>query len=342
MIPDIGTQSPVEGKDACPWDQFARVLTRLAADPSDWELRKNEALCIAALAHVAPDGAAPAHGYFEDRHGNRINALVAERALAGMAVLLEERNDPELLAKQAELMAKLDDSAALQARPRWLEKLELQLKAWMIAKATVGLINDAPTILHSTRSGDVTKDVSQWFSELAPSLKAAGFSLASPFENVANTEKMGQHRGQLWVHADPRVAVIAEAVPGVRLVIVISRLSNGTILVTGNNLGGFFHTAGPVLDGFAVFPGTPVAEMVRLHRALLARRLAGLPGVSALPILNLAHLAAAENHMRTQRTAFRRSVGLTDAEVRGMPVKHRAYFAKKVKAKVARRLAAGA
>ncbi|HEU4850809.1 MAG TPA: hypothetical protein VFT37_01490 [Telluria sp.] len=326
----------------CPWDQFARVLTDLAANPSDWELRKKEALCIAALAHVAPDGTAIAPGYFEDRHGNRINALVMERALGEIATLLNERSDPELLAKQADLTAKLEDGADEQARPRWLEKLNLQLKAWMVAKATLEQINDAPTILHSTRSGDVTRDVSDWFTELAPSLKAAGFSLASPFENVANTERMGQHRGQLWVHSDPRVALIAEAVPGVRLVLVISRLSNGTILVTGNNLGGFFHTAGPVLDGFAVFPGTPVAEMVRLHSALLARRLAGLAGVSALPILNLAHLAAAENHMRTQRTAFRRRVGLTDAEVRGMPVKHHAYFAKKLKAKVARRLAAGA
>lgn len=232
------------------------------------------------------------------------------------------------------------EAAAQKQGPDAKMKAELDRVAADMAGHVVGLLAEPPVLLRAQDPAGDAKGVAPWFAELAPGLKAAGLPAPVGFENPNYTGRFGSHQGRLWAHPDGRLALVAEAVPGNRLVRVISRLSDGSILVTGASLGSDLFSAGPRVESVTLMKDTPVPDMVALHAALLARRLAAAPGLSALPVRTLAELAQAENEMLALKQEFRRRVGVADVEIRGMPVRHPAYFAKVLRAEVAMRLAA--
>lgn len=245
----------------------------------------------------------------------------------------ELRSDADIWRRQAR---------AMQDGPDPEMKAELDQVAPVVAGQIIGMLSEPPVALRTQRADDIDGGLAPWFDELAPGLHAAGLSLATGFENPNYTGRFGSHQGQLWTHPQGRLAVVAECVPGIQLVRVLSQLSDGSVQVTSGALGTSTFSAGPGVGLVWMLPDTPVSDMVMLHGAVLARRLAATPGLSPRPIATVAQLAQAENDMLALKAAFRRSVGVTDAEIRGMHVQYHDYFARVLKAEVAALLAAGA
>ncbi|HEU4850810.1 MAG TPA: hypothetical protein VFT37_01495, partial [Telluria sp.] len=219
-------------------------------------------------------------------------------------------------------------------------KAELDRVAGEIAAQTVGLLSEPPVVLRTQDLDDIAGGASPWFDQRVPQSEVAGLAAPVGFEHAEAARKFGSHQGRLWAHPDGRLALIAETASTIRLVRVMSRFSDGTVLLTAGSLGTGLYGAGPKVDMVWVMPDTPVADMITLHSALLARRLAAQPGLLALPIRNVGELALAENILLALKHIFRRGVGITDTEIRGMPVQHPAYFSRVLKAEVAARLAA--
>ncbi|WP_028103720.1 hypothetical protein [Pseudoduganella violaceinigra] len=206
---------------------------------------------------------------------------------------------------------------------------ELSGMAEKIADQVVGLLSFDPVELVPQDAAKLPGGVNPWFAEIAPALLECGLQLQTGFDNPWNTRMLkAQCQGQLWSDAAGSVALTAETVKTLQLVRIFSELEDGTLLLTAANRGKSMFSSGPRVDVLSLDPDIPLADMLRLHQARLARTLAAHQGSRAQPLNTLERMATVETHLRKFGVAFRLEQGITEVEVLGMHVfHHKAFFA---------------
>ncbi len=228
----------------------------------------------------------------------------------------------------------------LVAAPTEEEKATLREKAASVAARTVGLVRFTPVVLSPMTRHDFTSELPVWFNEVEATLRAEKLEFAGWYQNLQNVEILKKEApGQLWLSSGKDFLVSAEATDKVRLKRCMSELSDGTVMITADARGSGFYSSGPKVDSFNVFKSTPIAEMVAVHRARLAVKLARHPELTIVPIDGLTRAQEIEGKMKRHANEFRIKYGITDAEIRGMNVKHNAFFAAELKREVAERVA---
>lgn len=215
------------------------------------------------------------------------------------------------------------------AGPDAAQLAELSGMAEKVAAQVVGLLSFDPVELVPQDAAQLPGGASPWFAEIAPALHECGLQLQTGFDNPWNTRMLkAQCQGQLWSDADGSVALTAETAKTIQLVRIFSELEDGTLLLTAANRGKTMFSSGPRVDVLSLDPEIPLADMLRLHQARLARKLAARQEIRALPLNTLQRMAAAETHLREFAVAFRLQKGITEVEVLGMHVfHHKAFFA---------------
>ncbi|MGW8391790.1 hypothetical protein [Pseudoduganella sp. HUAS MS19] len=227
------------------------------------------------------------------------------------------------------------EQALTEAGPTAADLAELASQAERVADSVVRLISFDPVELVPRAA-----DGLEWFEELAPELAGNGLTLHCGFENPAISAMLGgAMHGQFWSDTHGDVAVVAETVNALRLVRVASLLEDGTIVLTAPVRGKSMFSSGPSVQGLQMEADAPVAEILRLHRARLARLQAKHPGMRTLPLDTLARLADYETRQRQSAVAFRLEHGITEPEVLGMHVRHHEAFLGLLRDAVDRRLA---
>jgi hypothetical protein len=217
----------------------------------------------------------------------------------------------------------------------------LQATAASIAKKTVGLISFDPVVIRPIALAALEGGLAPWFDELQAPLTEAGLSAPTQFDNPANNKALGmQCQGQMWANADGSSVLVAETVKSLRLKRLVTELSDHSYLMTVDARTTSFWSSGPLVDSLSVDKDTPIGEMVHLHLARVARRVAETPGLRAVPITSLERLAEVENRIRESKIDFRYDQMITEVEVRGMHVKFHAEFMALLKREIGALLAA--
>jgi hypothetical protein len=119
----------------------------------------------------------------------------------------------------------------------------------------------------------------------------------------------------------------------------VTEFDDHSFMMTADDRGKSFWESGPAIDSISVDADTPVGDMVELHLARVARKLADTPGLSALPIDSLERLAQVENRARESKIAFRLNEHITEVEVRGMHVQFHQQFKALLDAAIGAKLA---
>lgn len=207
------------------------------------------------------------------------------------------------------------------------QRTEYEEMAQAVARQTVDLIGVEPVVLNPIAAAQLDGGVCPWYAEMRPELEGAGLALLQQFDNPSNTRMLGmQCQGQVWTDAGAGSALVAETVRSLRLKRLVTQLIDGSFIMTFDDRGRSFWEYGPTIDPMSVDAETPIGEMVQLHLARVARRLADAPHLHAVPIDSLARLAQVENQARVDKIAFRFSEKITDIEVRGMHVEFHEQF----------------
>lgn len=221
------------------------------------------------------------------------------------------------------------------------QQAEYERMAESVAQQTVNLISFEPIVLLPIAQADLVGGLSPWYAEIGGQLAAAGLGFRHQFDNPTNTRLLGmQCQGQLWTDAGGGSALVAETVRSLTLKRLVTELSDHSFIMTADDRARSFWEYGPSIDPMSVDADTPIGDMVQLHLARVARRLADTPGLSAVPIDSLERLAEVENRARTEKIAFRYSQLITEAEVRGMHVQFHDQFKALLTSAIAQKLAA--
>jgi hypothetical protein len=225
------------------------------------------------------------------------------------------------------------------SQPTDEEKATLREKAASIATRTVGLVRFTPVVLSPMNRNDFDADLPDWFDEIEPPLSEENMELAGWFQNLQSVEALKKEApGQLWLSPEHEFEFTAEAAGTTRLKRCITEFNDGTLMITADTRSANFYSSGPKVDSFNVFKSTPIVEMLAVHRARLAVKLARHPELRVVAIDGLARAQEVEGRMKRHANEFRIKYGITDAEVRGMNVKHHAFFAAELKREVAERV----
>ncbi|HEX7643312.1 MAG TPA: hypothetical protein VF472_13990 [Burkholderiaceae bacterium] len=253
----------------------------------------------------------------------------------------EETERPDFQETKESLRAWQDKVNELTAAGLTEEKKStLREKAANTAARIVGLVRFTPVVLSPMNRSDFSSEVSPWFDEVEPALRAANLEFAGWFQNLQTVEALQKEApGQLWLANGHDFVVTVEATDKVRLKRCLTEFSDGTIMTTADTRGGGYYSSGPKVDGFGVFKSTPLEEMIAIHRARLAAKLAGFPDLRVIPADGLKRAEEIEGRMKRHANEFRLKYGITDAEIRGMNIKHHAFFAAELKREVAERIA---
>ena len=221
------------------------------------------------------------------------------------------------------------------------QRAEYEAMAQAVARQTVDLLSFEPVVLHPITTGQLEGGLCPWYAEMRTELEGAGLAFLQQFDNPFNTRMLGkQCQGQVWIDAGAGSALVAETVHSLRLKRLVTQLSDESFIMTADDRGRSFWEYGPTIDAISVDQDTPLGEMVQLHLARVARKLADAPHVHALPIDSLARLAQVEDQARMDKIAFRFSEKITDIEVRGMHVQFHEPFKALLHGAIAEQLAA--
>lgn len=175
---------------------------------------------------------------------------------------------------------------------------------------------------------------SSWFDELDPELRAAGMTCVALFHNPANSARMGQTQGQLWIDEGGATALTAEAAGTMRFLRTVTEFSDGTMIMTANVRGLSFWENAESIDSTLLERDAAVGTIIMIHQKLVARRLAQQPGMAIVPVRSLAELEALEERVRVQKNAFRLAHEITDVEIQGLNVQFRDVFAQMLRAEL--------
>jgi hypothetical protein len=201
------------------------------------------------------------------------------------------------------------------------ERAVYREKADSVAQQTVGMISYEPIVLDPIAQAQLEGGISPWFAEMRSDLQAAGMRFLAQFDNPSNTRILGmQCQGQVWTDAGGGTAFVAETVHTLRLKRLVTQLSDGTFIMTADDRCRSFWEQGAAIDALSVDADTPMADMVQLHLARVARRLGGEPALRTVAIDSLARLEEVENLAREAKIDFRFREKVTQVEVRGMHV----------------------
>lgn len=243
----------------------------------------------------------------------------------------------EMQASIAQARAEVDASGPGFDAARQAEYARL---AESVAQQTVSLISFAPIVLAPISASELVGGLAPWFGVIGPELTRAGLSLLLQFDNPTNTRMLGmQCQGQVWTDARAGSVLVAETVRALTLKRLVTEFDDHTFMMTADDRGKSFWESGPAIDSISVDADTPVGDMVELHLARVARKLADTPGLSALPIDSLERLAQVENRARESKIAFRLNEHITDVEVRGMHVQFHEQFKALLDAAIGAKLA---
>ena len=315
----------------------AQLFDNAAANASDEEHKE--------LANQAGDARAQASLCQQGTHAiNSANLATMENAmqnLADMRVQMGQEpaaDDNGLAETLAQLRASLGDGALAMTDE---QRVEYQRLAESVAQKTVGMISLSPIELNPIAADELSGELMPWLDSIRPALEASGMSLGQQFDNPANNRIMGtQCQGQWWTDGSGTSALVVEAVKSITLKRLITELSDGRLVTTADDRGRSFWQYGPVFDALSVDGTTPIATMIDLHRARVARILAAKPVLYANPIDSLVRLAETENRARVAKLDFRFQQKITEIEVRGMHMQFHDEFKAMLEAAIAPKLAA--
>ncbi|HEY8026703.1 MAG TPA: hypothetical protein VIF60_19335 [Burkholderiaceae bacterium] len=249
----------------------------------------------------------------------------------------EKPNFDDAMGSLREWEGKLDQ---LVSMPTEEEKTTLREKAASVAARTVGLVRFTPVILNPMNRSDFTSDLPDWFEEIEAAAHTQNMEFTGWFQNLQSVEALKKEApGQLWLSPERDFEFTAEAAGTTRLKRCITEFNDGSLMITADARGSGFYSSGPEVDSFNVFKSTPITEMLALHRARLAAKLARHPRLRVVPIDGLTRAQEVEGLMKRHANEFRIKFGITDAEARGMNVKHHAFFVAELKREVAERVA---
>jgi hypothetical protein len=222
----------------------------------------------------------------------------------------------DMAASLAECRAAID-ARSLEITPEQLA--ECARVAEKLAQQTVGLISFEPIALQPMTEAGLVGGLAPWYGVITPALQAAGLSFLLQFDNPTNTRMLGmQCQGQLWTDAGAGSALVAETVRNLTLKRMLTEFDDHSFLMTADDRGKSFWEPGPSITVMSVDADTPIGDIVALHLARVARRLADTPGLGTVPIDSLERLAQAENRIRESKIDFRFHHKITESEVRGM------------------------
>lgn len=261
---------------------------------------------------------------------NHANFAAMESAMQKMADMraqmgLEARPDDDSLAQSlAELSGALEEGERAMTDE---ERAEYHRLAESVAQQTVSMLGLEPIELNPIASAALEGGAIPWFDSIGPALERSGLTLGEQFDNPANNRMLGtQCQGQWWTDSSGASALVVEAVKSLTLKRLITELSDRSFILTADDRCRSFWQYGHAIDALSVDSTTPVATMVDLHRARVARVLAARPDLHANPINTLAQLAAVENRARVAKLDFRFKEKITEIEVRGMHVQFHEEF----------------
>lgn len=207
------------------------------------------------------------------------------------------------------------------------QQAEYARMADSVAQQTVNLISFEPIVLQAMSEAELEGGLAPWYGVIGPALEDAGLSFLLQFDNPTNTRMLGmQCQGQLWTDAGAGSALVAETVRALTLKRLVTEFDDHSFVMTADDRGRSFWEYGPAIAGLSVDADTPIGDMVQLHLARVARRLADTPGLSTIPIDSLERLAQVENRARESKIDFRFDQKITEIEVRGMHVQFHEQF----------------
>lgn len=317
-------------------DLFDAAVAKAGDDAPDYlaegaaNARTRADLCLKGRAALIED-------QFSQMNG-ALDQLADLRRSMGSDADTEAEPEADMGSELAKCRASLD---AFEAGMNDAQRAEYETMAQAVAQQTVGMLSFEPVVLEPIAETDLEGGISPWYLEMAAELKGAGLHFLEQFDNPSNTRMLGmQCQGQVWLDAGAGSALVAETVQTLRLKRLVTELSDGTFLMTADDRGRSFWEYGPTIDPISVDADTPVGEMVQLHLARVARKLADAPALRTVPIDSLARLAQVENQAREDKIAFRMREKITDLEVRGMHVEFHDAFKALLHGAIADRLAA--
>lgn len=319
---------------AAAYRQAARLFDSAAAGAAD-ELREE-------LSDKAGGARAQAELCLQGRQA--VSDANLANAQAGMQGLADMRAEMGLEAKpddtrMADFLTALH--GAVEERGQAMtdaDRAEHQHLADTMARLTVSTIGLETIELNPIAGADLDGGLIPWFDSLRPELEGSGMTLGQQFDNPANNRMLGtQCQGQWWTDGSAS-ALVLEAVKSIRLKRLMTELSDQSFIFTVDDRCRTFWQYGPAIDAFSVDGTTPIATMIALHQARVARVLAARPDVHAIPIDSLARLAETENRARIAKRDFRFKEHITEVEVRGMHVRYHDEFKALLEAAIAQKL----
>lgn len=275
---------------------------------------------------------------------NKANFAAMEGAMQKLADMrtqmgLEADTDDDGMADTlAELHGALEESEQAMTDE---QRAEYHRLAESLAQQTVGILGLEPIELNPIANADLEGGLIPWFDSIRPALEQSGLTLGQQFDNPANNRMLGaQCQGQWWTDGSGASALVVEAVKSLTLKRLMTELSDQTFIATVDDRCRSFWQYGPSIDALSVDGTTPIATMIDLHLARVARVLAARPDLRANPIDSLARLAEVENRARIAKLDFRFKEKVTEVEVRGMHVQFHDEFKALLKTAIAQKLAA--
>lgn len=266
---------------------------------------------------------------------NAMQKLADMRAQMGLEA---EADDNGLADSLAELRGALEEGEQAMTDE---QRDEYRRLADSVAQQTVGTISLNPIELNPIAIADLEGGLIPWFDSIRPALEQSGLTLGQQFDNPANNRILGtQCQGQWWTDGSGASALVVEAVRSLTLRRLMTELSDGSFIGTADDRCRSFWQYGPAIDVLSVDGTTPIATMIDLHLARVARALAARPDLRANPINSLARLVEAENLARIAKLDFRFKEKITEIEVRGMHVQFHDEFKALLEAAIAQKIAA--
>lgn len=297
--------------------QAAQLFDNAAAGASD-EMREE-------LAEKAEDARAQAELCQQGRHAiNNANLSAMEDAIQKVAEMRAQMGmeaAPEH-SNMAASLAELRGAVGEGERPITEEqRAEYRRLADSTAQKMVGMNSLDPIVLAPIATEDLEGGLQPWLGSIRAALEASGLTLGQQFDNPANNRMLGtQCQGQWWTDGSGTSALVVEAVKTITLKRLMTELSDNSLIMTADDRGYSFWQQGPAIDSMSVDRTTPIATMIGLHTARVARVLAARPNLRANRIDSLERLAEAENRARIAKFNFRLKEKVTEMEVRGMHV----------------------
>ncbi len=121
--------------------------------------------------------------------------------------------------------------------------------------------------------------------------------------------------------------LVSHAVAGsIDIVDIETEFSDGHQIITSASRGRNFMAGGPDVDGWHVDTNVPFADLLALHRARVALRLAQQPAVSVRAVQSLDDFIALQERQRRLKTHWRLQEGLSEFEALGVPVDKPEFF----------------